>query len=312
MARHWDWAMHQALSLYDSAHFAFLTDRMVFKPEALQPLIEIMAAYPDKILSYMHDMVDDFSIPVVVRQYTWTGNLYEVSTARLLEMSAQSVMYDTCLPRMLNCIVPRTVLATIEARFGDIFSFIAPDWNFCYRALEVVQSILFHDKAALVHYAQDRSNGQSAHYGITNAAFSNFLHDLGRVRVNFAAPFPEIITVWNAIISEYCHAKEVTQSSRFPELDLEEYKRVLAYGIEQIKDPERRAEMRLLLCARGWKPGQAPAPPAPPPPGVEPFLPKPIEFDRWEEAMDHALRHPRERAAASDHETLICGIRLPL
>src|SRR5438045_4065205 len=31
MAKHWDWAMQQALSLYDSAHFTFLTDRMLFK-----------------------------------------------------------------------------------------------------------------------------------------------------------------------------------------------------------------------------------------------------------------------------------------
>jgi glycosyltransferase involved in cell wall biosynthesis len=313
MAGHWDWAMQQALSLYDDfTHFTFLTDRMLFKPGALRALIEIITAYPDKIVTYMHDMVDDFSLPIVVRQYTWTGNLYEVPSTRLLKMSAQSVMYDTCLPRMLNCIVPRTVLNGIEARFGDIFSFIAPDWSFCYRALEVVESILFHDKAALVHYAQPRSCGQGAHYGITNSAFSNFLQDLGGIRVNFAAPFPEIITVWNAIISEYCHAKEITQSPKFPELDLDNYRRVLAYGVDQIKDPQRQDEMRTLLCARGWKPGEAPLPSAPPPPGVEPFYPRPIEFPNWEEAMNYALHHPRERAAASEHESLIHGVRLPL
>jgi hypothetical protein len=312
MADHWDWAMRQAMALYDATHFAFLTDRMLFKPGTLKPLIEIIASYPDKILTYMHDMVDDFAVPVVVRQYTWTGNLYEVPATRLLEMSAQSVLYDSCLPRMLNCIVPRNVLKAIQGRFGSIFAPIAPDWNFCYRALAVLDSILFHDQAALVHYAQLRSNGQSSHYGITNEAYGRFIRDLGSLPVNFAAPFPEIITVWNAIISEYCHAKEVTQSPKFPEVDLDNYRRVLAFGIDQIREPQRQKEMRMLLCARGWKPGEVPAPPAPPPPGVEVFYPRPIEFPTWDDAMDHALRHPRERAAASEHEVLIHGVRLPL
>lgn len=311
MAKHWDWAMEQALSIYDSSHFAFLTDRMLFKPAALESLVEIINAYPHKLLSYMHDMVDDFSIPVVVRQYTWTGNLYEVSSARLLEMSAQGVMYDSCLPRMLNCIVPRSILAAIRQRFGNIFAPIAPDWNFCYRALEVVDSILFHDKAPLVHYAQTRSNGQSAHYGITNDAYHSFIRDLGSLPVNFAAPFPEIITVWNAIISEYCHVKKVTQSPKFTEVDEDKYRRVLAFGIDQIADPQRREQMRGLLSARGWRTGEAPAPPSPPPPGVEAFSPQPIEFPTFDEAMQYALRHPRQRAAASAHETLIGGVALP-
>jgi Glycosyl transferase family 2 len=313
MAKHWDWAIQQALSLhYASTHFAFLTDRMLFKPGALRTLTEIITAYPDRIVTYMHDMVDDFSLPVVVRQYTWTGNLYDVPTTRLLEMSAESIMYDTAMPRMLNSIVPRNVLKIVQRRFGNIFSPIAPDWNFCYRALEVVDSILFHDRALLVHYAQPRSNGQSAHYGITNEAYDSFIRDLESLPVNFAAPFPEIITVWNAIISEYCHARELTQSPKFPAVDLDHYRRVLAFGIDQIKDPQRREEMRALLCARGWKPGEMPAPPAPPLPGVEPFYPKPIEFQNWEEAMNYALHHPRERAAASEHESLIHGMRLPL
>jgi hypothetical protein len=253
MARHWDWALQKALSLYDASHFTFLSDRMLFKPGALHALIKIITTYPDEILVYMHDIVDDFLRPVVVRQYTWTGDLYKVPSTRLLEMSAQSVMYDSSLPRMLNCIVPRGVLKAIQGRFGNVFTSIAPDWSFCYRALEVTDSTLFYDKAALVHYAQDRSNGQSAHYGVMNEAYTSFLQDLGAVPQNFAAPFPEIVTVWNAIISEYCHAKEVTQSPKFPSLNMEKYTQALAVGIESIQDPGRRQHMRELLSARGWK-----------------------------------------------------------
>jgi glycosyltransferase involved in cell wall biosynthesis len=254
MTRHWDWAMGQARALYNPSHVTYLTDRMMFKPGALSGLIEILRAYPDKVVSYMHDVVDDFSTPVMVRQYTWTGNLYEVPSTRLLEMVSQSLVYDSSLPRMLNCIVPRSLLETMTDRFGNVFASVAPDWNFAFRVLATVESILFYDKAVLVHYAQDRSNGQSAHYGVENSAYRNFIQELGGQPPNFAAPFPEIITVWNWIISEYCHAKEVTQSPKFPELNLEKYVHALAVGIERIVDPERRQYMRSLLAARGTPP----------------------------------------------------------
>lgn len=326
MTPHWDWAMGQALSLYDSSHVAFLTDRMMFMPGALASLIEILKAYPDKTLTYMHDHVNDFSLPVVLHQYTWTGNLYEVASRRLLELSAQSVMYDSSVPRMLNCLVPRTVLEAIKERFGNFFASIAPDWNFTYRCLEVVDSLLFCDTAALVHYAQHRSNGQSAHFGIINEAYAKFLDDLGNVPVNFAAPFPEIVTVWNAIISEYCHVRDVTRSPKFPALDMDKYIQALAVGIDAIKDPERQQNMRDLLSARArrWKdenprmtsPDNGATPPSQPEyddqANVERFSTNHLEFQNSTAALDFARKHPRERSVRSDHEQLIQGFQRPL
>jgi len=326
MSPHWDWAMQQALSLYDASHIAFLTDRMMFRPGALGSLIEIIKAYPDKLLTYMHDHVNDFSLPVVLHQSTWTGNLYEVDSHRLLELSAQSVMYDSSVPRMLNCLVPRTVLETIKERFGNFFASIAPDWNFAYRSLAVVDSILFYEKAGLVHYAQHRSNGQSAHFGIVNEAYAKFIEDLGSLPVNFAAPFPEVVTVWNAIISEYCHVKDVTRSPKFPTLSMDKYIQALAVGIDSIKDPERQQHMRFLLSARArrWHDENArltlpdnDAKPLLQPTtedqaNVERFSTNHLEFQNSSEALDFALKHPRERSVRSDHELLIQGVQRPL
>ena len=326
MTQHWDWALQQALALYDVSHISFLTDRMRFKPDVLRSLIEIISAYPDRILTYMHDIVDDFAAPMVVRQYAWTGDLYQVSSTRLLELSAQSVMYDCSFPRMLNCIVPRDVLHTVRSRFGNFFTSISPDWNFAYRALAVQDSVLLYDRAALVHCAQFRSNGQSVHHGIKNEAFDDFIRDLGTSRINSASPYPEIATIWNAIINEYCQVREVTQSPKFPEVDLENYRRALAWGINQIKDPTRRAEMRKLLSARAAKPDEISAQPARPStasaaqvpssekedPFIEKFGVNAIEFPTSEEALSYALTHPRERAAASTHKSLIQGIEVPL
>jgi hypothetical protein len=322
MTQHWDWALRQALALHDVSHISFLTDRMMFKPDALRSLIQIIAAYPDKILTYMHDIVDDFATPIAVRQYAWTGDLYQVSSTSLLELSARSVMYDCSFPRMLNCIVPRDVLHTIQSHFGNLFASVSPDWNFAYRALAVLDSVLLYDKAALVHYAQFRSNGQSVHHGIKNEAFNDFIRDLGTSPINSASPYPEIVTIWNAIINEYCQVREVTQSPKFPEVDLDKYRSALAWGINQIKDPTGRAEMRKLLSARAPKPDEVAANPARPStqvplsetkaPAIEKFGVNTIEFPTSEEALNYALMHPRERSAASTHKSLIHGIEVPL
>jgi hypothetical protein len=252
MTEHWDWALQRALES-NCSHFTILTDRMVFKAGQLKMACEIAARYPDQILCYLHDKVIDFAAPYSVEQHAWTGKLYEVTSARLLTLSAESVIYDGSTPRMLNCLVPRSVLRAIQERFGSIFASISPDWNFCYRALEVVDSILFFNKAVLVHYALNESNGQSGDRGIKNSASEDFFKTLPKP-INSDAPFPEIMTVWNAIISEYCFARQEARSTKFPELNMEKYLQALAVGVARIEDPEVRREMERKLAARGWKP----------------------------------------------------------
>jgi len=258
MSEHWNWAMQQALES-DCSHFTILSDRMLFKHAQLNTVLEIARRYPDQIVCYMHDKVIDFAAPCMVELNDWTGKLYQVTSARLLTLSADSVIYDRTTPRMLNCLVPRGVLVAIKERFGTIFSSIAPDWNFCYRALEVVDSILFFSKAVLVQYALSQSNGQGAERGIKNRAFEDFLQNLPKP-LNADAPFPEIITVWNAIIHEYCYTKQETRSAKFPELNMEKYIEALAVGISWIEDPEVRREMERKLVARGGKPANAEQP----------------------------------------------------
>jgi glycosyltransferase involved in cell wall biosynthesis len=253
MSQHWNWALEQALSLYNASHFTFLTDRMVFKPDALRSLIPIITAHPDRVVSYMHDKVLDFAPPYKVHQNDWTGKLYEVATARLLKLSAESVMYDACIPRMLNCVVPRITIEAIKARFGNVFSSLAPDWNFAYRVLELLDSILFLHKALLVHYSQVRSNGENVNRGISDGTYGQYLKDLP-TPMNIDAPYPEIITVWNAVINEYVFVKKESGSAKFPNLNMKRYSDALAFGIKSIEGAETRKKMSDMLRARGWKP----------------------------------------------------------
>jgi hypothetical protein len=226
---------------------------MVFKPDALESVIPILIAHPDKVVVYMHDKVLDFAPPYKVYQNDWSGKLYEVDTARLLKLSAESVMYDACIPRMLNCIVPRTTIEAIRTRFGSVFSSLAPDWNFAYRVLALLDSILFLHKALLVHYSQVRSNGENVNRGIFDGTYGQYLKDLP-TPMNIDSPYPEIITVWNAVINEYVFVKNESGSAKFPKLNMKRYSDALAVGIKSIEDVENRKKMSDMLKARGWKP----------------------------------------------------------
>ena len=256
MAEHWDWALQQAMQEKEVSHFSYLTDRMMFRPNSLKTIIDIVTQYPEMIICYMHDIVYDFRPPYTFYQNEWTGKLYQVASKRLLSLSAKSVIYDGCVPRMLNCFVPRGILDVVRMRFGSVFSPVAPDWNFAYRALEVVDSLLYFHEALLVHYSQARSTGQQLHRGDRN--YAQFVKDL-ETPLNINAPYPEIRTVWNAIINEYCAVKKETHSPKFPALDLAAYRQSLAAGIAAIEDPVLKLEMETKLKARGGKPAVQPS-----------------------------------------------------
>ena len=316
---HWDWALQEALKL-DFDHFAFLTDRMVFRPNTLSKVLKLVERRPDKILTYVHDRVDDFRRPFTVYLNEWTGRLYEVAATRLLALSAQSIMYDRSCPRMLNCFVPRNILSAIKHRFGTVFSSLAPDWNFNYRALEVVDSVLYYDAPVLVHYALGRSNGESVHRGIKNEAYMDLIRELPGP-LNTEAPFPEIITVWNAIISEYCCVKKEAQSQKFPELDMGKYAEALAWGIDAIEEPHFKQQMKEKLLARGWGPESWPRQPSLASKLVSPrrilyklrTLVNPITFDDADQALKYAVKHPRRKSkVVAWEEAMHRGTEVPI
>lgn len=250
MTPHWDWALRQALDLFDCSHVTFLTDRMIFKPGALTAIAEVATKAPTEIISYMHDRIADNQRPVRVDQHSWTGKLYRVSASRLLELSSQSVLHEM-LPRMLNSLVPRALLNKLGQRYGKFFDSHAPDFNFCYRALEMEESIIFYDAALLIHYALDRSNGASASSGVSGEDRNDFVSDLTRARGYFAAPIPEILTSRNSITHEYCVTRNETQSAKFPPLDMPSYLKAIAGEVSEMTNPQLRRKAQEALMAHG-------------------------------------------------------------
>lgn len=255
MPAHWDWAINQALRSYDANHFLYLTDRMMFKPMALKEVLDLASLYPEKIVSYNHDRIMDDRQPIRVEQCPHTGRVLEVKTLRLSYLYSQSVFLPV-LPRMLNCVVPRSVFDRIQQRFGNVFTSIAPDFLFCCRCLEMEDSILFYDKSPIFHYALSRSHGASASRGeITSPDYVDFLANLpvDNASRNYATPIPQLVTAANAIANEYLIFKRETQSPRFFEIDLQKYLRANADEINEVTDPRLKAEMLALLQVHGWK-----------------------------------------------------------
>jgi len=253
MPAHWEWAIEQALANYKTSHFSYLTDRMMFRNGALKEVLGLTALYPDKVISYNHDRICDDTRPVRVEQYEVTEKLLEVESQRLLRLLSEAILHHG-LPRMLNCIVPRRVFEVIHRRFGNVFTSIAPDFNFCFRCLDMEDSILFYDKSPLFHYAQDRSNGACAVRSEPTPDTVDFEANLpvdNSIR-NYATPIPSLITSTNAVYNEYLIYKQETGSSRFPDVDLQKYLRANAVEISDVSDPQLRAEMHALLVKHGY------------------------------------------------------------
>jgi hypothetical protein len=252
MTPHWDWALRVALKHWDYSHVSFLTDRMIFKPGALEDLAGIAKHRPDRIISYMHDRIADNQYPIRLDQHPWTGKLFQVASSRLLQLSSQSIIHEM-LPRMLNTLVPRRVPTELEKRHGNFFDSHAPDFNFCYRALQLEESIVFYDAALLVHYALDRSNGAAASSGATGADREDYISGLKEQHGHFATPIPQILTARNCVAHEYCVARRENQSASLPALEMGPYLEAIAGELAEMTNPQLKKETHELLIAHGWK-----------------------------------------------------------
>jgi hypothetical protein len=251
MPAHWNWALGAALERTESSHFTFLTDRMVLKAGELAGLVGAVEAHPDRVISYNHDELDDRRTPVGLRLYPWTGKLLEIDSEHLLYLSSRGVIRAP-LPRMMNSIAPRELFAEVERRFDAVFGSISPDFCFCYRALSIVDSIVYLDKAILIQYALDRSQGASYARGEDTRDRVDFAGQLGATEMNYAAPVPAFQTIRNAIFHEYAFVKAESGSPKFPEIDPRGYMAAILEDMTQIENPDVRRRMLEVLRENGW------------------------------------------------------------
>jgi Glycosyl transferase family 2 len=277
MTEHWDWAIHEALQRYNASYITYLTDRSLFKPGALSKILNLAKLHPEKVISYDWVTVFDHLRPITVERQPQTDQLLEVLASRLLFLSSRSI-FPRCLPRMMNCCVPLRVVKQIQEEFGNVFASSSPDYNFAYRCLELVESILFYDHAAFVSYAIPRSTGAGL-TGIPTDGSRDFLSwpELqGRPR-NYAAPMPALDTGVNYIVHEYCLMERASLTGKFPRLKAVPYLAKSAKSLLMGLLYQLPLSVIAFLVALRSKMRRGPAPTA---------------FQSVEDAINHAIRVP--------------------
>jgi hypothetical protein len=251
MAAHWEW-LRGVLQGQGHTHLAYLTDRLVFTAGALDALLRIVDRYPDRVISYHHDHLEDADSPVELVQTQWTGRLLELDTRKLIELSSRGLWGDH-LPRMLNSVVPVSMLTAIEQRFGGVFAPVSPDYRFAYRCLASCDSVLYFDRACLIEHGMSQSAGTSFAKGRFNPDAERFQRELSIPRFG-ATPEPRFETIANSILQEYFTVRSETGGQSFPPVDPAAYLRANALSIERIEDPQWRERMQDLLDEHGWTP----------------------------------------------------------
>jgi hypothetical protein len=252
MTAHWDWAMERALADPSTTHIGYVTDRMVLRRRTLAVIEGILRRHPGRVVTFHHDELIDHTHPVRLLQHEWSGRLLEFDAQHLANLGARGE-FPTCLPRMLNCVVPRDVVEAVRDRFGSVFASISPDFCFAFRCLEVVDHILYYDAACLVHYALDRSHGFSYARGANTTDRQDFVRSLGDVRMNTSTPLPDFDTISNAMFNEYFFVLGEPPSRRLRPPARHDYLRALAGGVSYIEDPEARRLAQRRLEQEGWR-----------------------------------------------------------
>jgi hypothetical protein len=253
MSLHWNWAIRKAMSQYSQNHFFFLTDRMILRKGELSCLISLVKAHPNEVTSFNHDRINDFGIPVILELSPWSSSLTRISSSMLLSLTSQMVFHPS-LPRMLNCVVPRSVLMQLEERFDSIFTSVSPDFCFCYRLLGIRDHIYYYDKPLIVHYAMSRSNGACTSRGtVSNDSIDFRAHLPTSNNIIPWSPLPGLLTVGNAIINEYLFARHELGAPFFPSINMKKYFIYLSKEISRFIDDRVRSEMFALIELNGWK-----------------------------------------------------------
>ena len=267
MPPHWEFAVNFALTHYDATHFVILTDRMMFRAGMLATVKRIVAEKPDAVLSYNDDMVHDKTSPVRLERKKLTGQVLDLDSAQLLYLSSIGV-YPQALPRMLNCVVPRTMLDAIRTRFGDVYTSVAPDLCHAYRCLALCDHIRYYDAPVMVQYGFAKSNGTGYYDKQTNDAWTDFNRNAGPRGLTFASPIPEICSNLNIVYHEYCFVRQqANDDARFPAVDWRRYVHAIAQDIDYCANPHVREQLFATLRKHagddlaGWSPTAPPPSP---------------------------------------------------
>ena len=217
MVEHWEWALREVLRHVDPTHVTFLTDRMVYRPQASEYLLRAMRLFPGAISVFNHDRIDDSVARIRIQLQPSTFGVFRTDPRAVLSLAAEGRPAQWVIPRMLNAVVPVEIIHALVKENDRVFGGISPDYYFGYRVLATVDHYMSLDMPLLVHSALNRSTGNSWSTGRMSADATDFIRHEGGLR--FETPFPDLITITNAMLHDYAVVARETGSSRFVPID---------------------------------------------------------------------------------------------
>ena len=260
MPTHWNWALEQALARNDTTHFSIHYDRKLPKPGQWRHMLDAIAKDPDRVITYTIDQIIGVAPHVSVWLTPWTGETYEIATARVLQMASEGRIPELgqAFPILSNCAVPRAAFEEMRRRFGDICDSTGPDAAFLFRLCALEDSYLHLDRALGVTYANHRSAGLGYLTG-RKTDYEDFKKAFGDRQLLHAVALPELDLGGNFLLHEYELVRREV-GDRFPPLTSEGYLNGLAYGLDYVADPVRREAYTKALVSHGWRPPVSAAP----------------------------------------------------
>jgi glycosyltransferase involved in cell wall biosynthesis len=315
MPAHWEWALREAVTRFDSTHFTIHYDRKAFRPGHLALLTQLGARYPDELITYPSDFTAEHAGRIVLWQMPVTGSVVSIRTQRIAELFAAGSWAATAqtAPILSNCIVPGAKLERLRARFGSYCDSTAPDSCFWFRYAALEERTLHYDRSLAVLHHGERGNG----YRYQRGHVSPYRRPFGEVSWLSAAPIPGLDLGLNALYHEYELVRRET-GDRLPPIDRDGYLRDLASFIRLLPDEAARAALGDVLRQQGYdEPLPQPTTPRKAPwhqrvrqrlvllaadgVGRVPRNLSGFEFRTNREAVRYAMRYPRPVEARSDY-----------
>jgi hypothetical protein len=243
MGKHWEWAVPHASGEY----VGILTDRMVFKRNALGKIQAVIKEHRPTLISYIWDTVPSDRPPYQYSQRRYSNNVFLYSSAGLIDASAQAI-FPHLLPRGLNTFWKSTLIKDIGETYGKIFNSIAPDYFFCYILLDHLDNFHYFDSTLSISWGEDVSTGSSFKRGRVTKPTRDMISFMKQqnnlsyapIIVNSAA-FVSI--PYNGILREYNFVSSQQKSGRFKPIVKESF---YLRAFQKIRDVEGlfRVEMK--------------------------------------------------------------------
>ena len=216
MVDHWEWAVRQATGEFTGV----LTDRTAYKLHALGRIRHELETHSSDLISLLVDKIKGETPPFRLTSRPGSDHATLVRSADVVAGCAR-VEFSTRLPRMLNSFCRTERLRELVTNYGSIFTGLAPDYAFCFRILDWLDSFLMFDSRLQVSGGESQSNGLAFTTNRMNADSRSFFALIEKPQEWFRyAPITTPVSINNNfLLLEYELARSQQKSGRFGPID---------------------------------------------------------------------------------------------